>query len=81
MIAYSWAEGADNDMLEDPPVFKNATHVAQALKTSQVILEENQLSTLNHRARQLTPVNIRQLTKPEWDKTFHLTDEGGGLNE
>ena len=81
MIAYSWAEGADNDMLEDPPVFKNATHVAQALKTSQVILEENQLSTLNHRARQLTPVNIRQLTKPEWDKTFHLTDEEGGLNE
>lgn len=81
MDAYSWAKGADNDTVEDPPRFKDATDVELALKVSQNVLEENQLSTLNHRARQLTPVSIRQLTKPEWGKAFQLPGEEGGLDE
>ncbi len=81
MLAHSWPAGTDNDTLEDPVAFSSANQVALAVRKCQEVLEENQLSTLDHKARQLTPVSIRQMTNPEWNKAFDSTEEGGGTDE
>jgi hypothetical protein len=60
----------DNDTLRDPVEFLNAQQVVQALQLCQKKLGEYQLSTLRERARQLTPISVRQLTEPEWAKVF-----------
>lgn len=64
----------DDDTLQDPPMFFSAAEVSAALRICQRVLERHQLSTLNHRARQLIPVNIRQLANPEWGKVFSSED-------
>jgi hypothetical protein len=61
---------SDDDTLHDPLVLVNANEVVSAIAKCQAILEEYQLSTLEHKARQLTPVNIDQLTKPDWSMAF-----------
>lgn len=68
---------ADDDMLLDPYLFLDANDVASALDKCQKFLMDCQLSTLRHRARQLTPISIRQLTEPDWSKVFG----GGNQNE
>jgi len=60
----------DDDTLQDPVSFSTPQQVASAIAKCQAVLNEYQLSTLQHRARQLTPVSIRQLTEPEWSKVF-----------
>lgn len=71
----------DDDTLRDPVSFSSAQQVASAVVKCQAVLEEYQLSTLQHKARQLTPVSIRQLTEPEWNKVFGLPMEGGNAHE
>jgi hypothetical protein len=67
----------DDDTLRDPVRFINAHQVAQALEMCQKILKGYQLSTFGHKARQLTPVSIKQLTQPEWSKDFPFDAAGG----
>ena len=68
----------DDDTLRDPLQFRDTGRVSRALMTCQDHLKRHQLSTLNHSARQITPVSIRQLAKPEWNKDFEGTSEGEG---
>ncbi len=69
---------SDDDTLQDPPMFLSAADVSAALVKCQSVLKQYQLSTLNHRARQLVPVSVRQLTTPEWSKVFSDEVEPGG---
>lgn len=71
----------DDDTLHDPIPLRTPEEVCNVLKRCQAILEKNQLSTINHRARQLTPISIRQLSRPNWGKDFGETPEGGGFDE
>jgi len=68
----------DIDTLRDPLKLKNAEDVRTALAICQKVLENNQLSTMSHKARQRTPVSILQLTQPQWSKDFEnaATEEG-----
>lgn len=63
-------EFLDDDSLHDPFQLLSAQGVCLAIEKCQAILKENQLSTINHRARQLTPISIRLLTRPDWTKEF-----------
>jgi len=71
----------DNDTLHDPISFLTAYQVCNAITICQTVLENNQLSTINHRARQLTPISIRQLSQPDWTKVFEPMVEGSSINE
>jgi len=65
-----------DDTLHDPIAFLNPTDVKNAIDKCQSVLEDYQLATLNHKARQLTPISIQQLTQPDWLKTFSQITEG-----
>lgn len=71
----------DDDSLHDPIPLRTPEEVCNVIKKCQAILERNQLSTINHRARQLTPISIRQLSRPNWVKDYGETPEGGGFDE
>ncbi len=60
----------DDDRLLDPYPLITAREVAVVLSVCQEVLKNCQLSTLRHRARQLTPINVRQLTDPNWSEVF-----------
>jgi hypothetical protein len=60
----------DDDTLRDPVLFLNASDVERALGICQDKLRMYQLSTIRERARQLTPIRVRQLTEPDWAKVF-----------
>ncbi len=77
----SLAVQLDNDSLHDPIPLHTPQEVCKAINKCQSILKENQLSTIDHRARQLTPISIRQLSRPDWVKDFGESPEGGGLDE
>lgn len=66
----------DDDTVRDPIRFINVYQVEQALQKCQKILDDYQLSTFNHKARQLTPVSIKQLTQPDWTNDFPFDDTG-----
>jgi hypothetical protein len=74
------AGSIDDDTLRDPVAFSSAQEVVMAVQKCQDVLVKNQLSTLDHKARQLTPISIRQLTEPEWIKVFSLS-EGASADE
>lgn len=65
----------DDDTLHDPVSFINAKEVADALSVCQKVLEKFQLSTFGHEARQLTIIDILQLTQPDWNKVYSLSVE------
>jgi hypothetical protein len=71
----------DDDSLNDPIPLRTPEEVCNVIIKCQAILERNQLSTINHRARQLTPISIRQLSRPNWVKDFEESPEGGGFDE
>jgi hypothetical protein len=71
----------DDDSMHDPIRLRTPEEVRNVITKCQAILERNQLSTINHRARQLTPISIRQLSRPNWTKDFSDSPEGGGLDE
>jgi hypothetical protein len=77
----SLAVQLDDDSLHDPIPLRTPEEVRNVIKKCQAILEKNQLSTIHHRARQLTPISIRQLSRPNWVKDFGDTTEGGGVDE
>jgi hypothetical protein len=60
----------DDDSSRGPFPFSDALEVSKALALCESNLEDNQISTMNQRARQLTPVSIRQLTDATWTKDF-----------
>ena len=67
----------DDDSLHDPIRLLTPEQVCGAITKCQTVLERNQLSTINHRARQLTPISIRQLSQPDWAKVLGDSSEGG----
>jgi hypothetical protein len=71
----------DRDTGRDPATFSSAHQVRDALRISQNRLEDYQLSTLNQKARQLTPVSIKQLTEPEWNAVFDIPLDVDGSHE
>jgi hypothetical protein len=77
----SLAAQLDDDSLHDPIPLHTPQEVCNAINKCQSILKRNQLSTIDHRARQLTPIRIRQLSRPNWVKDFGESPEGGGLDE
>jgi hypothetical protein len=80
-IRHSLDEYLNDDSLHDPITLLTAEQVCRAIEKCQALLKENQLSTINHRARQLTPISILQLTTPDWTKAFGDLQEGGGADE
>lgn len=78
LLARPLDEHIDDDTLRDPTMFFSASEVGAALRRCKRVLEEYQLSTFRHRARQLIPVSIRQLAAPEWGKVFSSDTEPGG---
>ena len=77
----SLAECLNDDSLHDPIRLITAEQVCAAIEKCQAVLEANQLSTLYHRARQLTPISIRQLSHPNWIKDFDVATKGDAGNE
>jgi hypothetical protein len=71
----------DDDALHDPLVLRTSEEVCEAIEMCQAALEKNQLSTINHRARQLTPISIRQLSHPNWTKEFDVSTERGAFDD
>ncbi len=69
----------DDDTLHDPMRLRSPSEVVSAIEKCQVVLKAHQLSTLNHRARQLTPIDVGQLTDPEWSRAVRdvSTEEDG----
>jgi len=66
----------DNDSVHDPIILLSAEQFCKAMLKCQSVLKAYQLSTVGHRARQLTPINIKQLSCPEWSQVFkHLNSE------
>jgi len=74
-------QNLDDDTLHDPVYFQGVEHVIKALEKCQDMLKHHQLSTLENKARQLTPLNIRQLTEPEWNKVFAFSPDQEIINE
>ena len=52
-----------DDTATDPPNIVDEQELITQIDSSQRILAENQISVLNHAARQLIPMNAVQLTK------------------
>ena len=71
----------DDDSLHDPIPLLTAERVCWAIEKCKAVLEQYRLSTINHRARQLTPISIQQLSWPDWAKAFGSMQEGGGDDE
>jgi hypothetical protein len=64
---------AEDDTLQDPIAFDDMESVRGALAIAEQNLRKYQLSTMGDRARQLTPISVRQLTRPDWRKVFEAT--------
>ena len=60
----------DNDQINDPLRIVNINQFVKYITKAEKVLEENQISTLKGKARQLIPVSIKQLTMPEWNVDF-----------
>lgn len=65
----------DDDTKWDPIPFNSAGQVEKAIEFCQKELEKYQLLTFGRMARQLTPVSIRQLSRPEWAREFPFGTE------
>lgn len=71
----------DDDMLYDPLEIKSLDHAKNVIVKCQKVLEDNQISTFNHRARQLIPVSIKQLSNPNWKNDFPLGKDNNDGND
>ncbi|MBK7578497.1 MAG: hypothetical protein IPI24_13920 [Ignavibacteria bacterium] len=71
----------DVDTLHDPIELLTPTQVCEAIEKCQYILVQNQLSTIDRRARQLTPMSVRQLSHPNWGSDFGETTSGGSFEQ
>ena len=70
----SWRGLFDDDTAHDPILLLDGRQLAAAIGVVQTELEANQISTFNHRSRQLTPVSLFHLTDADWTAYF-----GGAL--
>ncbi|MDN5536123.1 RNA-directed DNA polymerase [Comamonas sp.] len=70
----TWNGGFDDDTEHDPIRLLDTRELASAIKIIQEELERNQISTLNHRLRQVTPVNLTHLTGTDWKSYFGMGD-------
>jgi hypothetical protein len=52
-----------NDTLLDPPLIRTINDLDQSVALAQRVLEERQVTVLNHQPRQLIPASIGQLAK------------------
>lgn len=66
----AWTANSDDDTSGDPIQLIDAEGVAIAISRIQEDLVRNQLSTYNHRVRQLTPINLMHLTDTNWKQYF-----------
>lgn len=60
----------DDDTTHDPIRLIDAGQLADVIGIAQLELEKNQISTLNHRPRQLTPISLFHLTEVDWKSYF-----------
>ncbi|WP_298243534.1 hypothetical protein [uncultured Bradyrhizobium sp.] len=60
-----------NDTLLDPPMIRTINDFDRALRLGQRVLEDRQVTVLNHHPRQLIPANIGQLAQ----STFSVIEE------
>ncbi len=70
-----------DDTLHDPAQFIDVRGVRRGIEITQRRLQDLQISTLGGNARQLTPINLRQLTVPEWNKDFEIYEVEGLAHE
>jgi len=66
----TWTNSFDDDTEHDPIGLLNAKRLAEVIVVAQAELERNQISTFNHRSRQLTPVDLMHLTDADWKSYF-----------
>lgn len=69
----AWIGVFDDDTAHDPIRLFDARQLAAAIGVVQAELEINQISTFNHRSRQLTPVSLMHLTDADWKAYFGET--------
>lgn len=60
----------DDDTTHDPIRLIDTRQLAEVIGVAQRELERNQISTLNHRPRQLTPISLFHLTEVDWKSYF-----------
>lgn len=69
----------EDDTARDPVQFIDTGSLERAIEVAQARLREQQLSTMGGRSRQLTPINVLQLTDPVWSKDFQTPHDGDNL--
>jgi hypothetical protein len=66
----AWIGIFDEDTGNDPVRLIEIRQLIEAIEVAQAELERNQIATLGHRYRQLTPVNLMHLTDSDWQSYF-----------
>ena len=56
----------------DPPQIDTISELVHTLKIASKVLTNYQLSALNHELRQLVPISLKQLTRPNWLDDFGI---------
>ena len=56
----------------DPPQIDTIRELRQAINRAAEVLKTYQLSALNHEPRQLVPISLKQLTRPNWLDDFGI---------
>ncbi len=60
----------DDDTTLDPPKISSIEKLHDYVKKAKEVLERNQITVQNHMPRQLIPVKLQQLTRPNWSEDF-----------
>lgn len=60
----------NDDTTLDPPQITSIEKLHDYVKKAKKIIEKNQITVQNHMPRQLTPVKLQQLTRPNWSEDF-----------
>ena len=66
----SLQEIPDDDTTLDPPKISSIEKLHSYVKKAKTVLKRNQITVQNHMPRQLTPVKLQQLTRPNWSEDF-----------
>jgi hypothetical protein len=66
----SLQETPDDDTTLDPPKISSIEKLHDYVKKAKDVLERNQITVQNHMPRQLIPVKLQQLTRPNWSEDF-----------
>jgi hypothetical protein len=63
---------SDDDTTLDPPKISTIIQLKDCIKKSITVLAQNQITVQDHMPRQLIPVKIQQLTRPNWTDDFEM---------